>query len=154
MPNPSFEEATLPSWPDYYRPWYSEPLIGAPDQGWGQDPTNPFEGKFCLRITRNKGGYNSFYAYISPQSTHPQRYVFSLYLRGERDGLQVLFGGEAFPWQKATLTTTWRRYSVSGVVPPRADPYNMIQLRLQETGRIWVDAVQMEPGEEPTALEN
>ncbi len=154
LPNPSFEQATLPGWPDYYRPWYSDPLIGSPDAGWGQDASDPYDGKYCLRITRNRTAYNGTYFYISPQHNRPVRYVFSLYLRAERDGMTVLTGGGGFPWQKLTLTTSWQRYQVSAIVPARADRNSFLQVRLTDDGRIWADALQFEPGEEPTAFED
>ena len=153
MPNPSFEEASLPGWPDYFRPWQATPLVGAPDAGWGQDADNPFEGKACLRITTGPKGYNGFYAYLCPQETRPTRYVFSIYLRAERDGMKAMLGGGFFPWQTVTLSTQWQRVQTSGLVPPRADRDSMIQLRLMEPGRIWADAVQVERGEDPTAFE-
>ncbi|MEA3399993.1 MAG: sugar-binding protein [Armatimonadota bacterium] len=153
LPNPSFEDATLPGWPDYYRPWYSEPLIGSPDAGWGQDDTDPWHGQYCLRITKNTPRYNGTYFYIAPQHNRPVRYVFSLYLRAERDGMQVTVGGGGFDWKKLTLTTSWERYHVTGIVPPRADRHTMLQVRLLDDGRIWADALQFEAGEEPTDFE-
>lgn len=125
-----------------------------PSPGWGQDTDQPYKGKTCLRITRNQKAYNGFYAYISPQEARPTRYVFSIALRAERDGMKATFGGGVFPWQTLTLSTQWQRFSVSGIVPARADRDSMIQLRLMEPGRIWADAVQVERGEEPTAFEN
>jgi len=154
LANPSFEEASLPGWPDYYRPWYSYPLIGAEGQGWGQDPVDPVHGKYCLRITRNRRGYNGVYFYISPQHNRATRYVFSFYLRGERTGLRVAAGGTGSKWTLVRTTKSWRRYSLLCLMPARASRYSTLSLRLIDNGRVWVDALQLEQGETPTAFED
>ncbi len=153
-PNPSFEEASLPGWPDYYRPWYSEPLIGNPDAGWRQDTTAPYHGRHCLRITKSDRRYNGFYFYCGPQHNSPTRYVFSVYLRAQRPGLRVYFLAPGFKTRRFALTTDWKRYSFTGVVPARANSHYSIYVRLIDTGVIWADAVQFEIGDEPTAFED
>jgi len=152
-PNPSFEEASLPAWPDYYRPWYSEPLIGNENAGWGQDPTNPYHGKYCLKMTKNRRGWNGLMFYCSPQHDRPTRYVLSVYLRANRDGITVHMSGGGMTRKVVTLTTSWKRYYTVGTIPAKADRHNMFMVRVRDDGIVWADALQLEVGDEPTPFE-
>lgn len=154
--NPGFEEATLPSWPDYYRP-YRGKFVGTPQANWGLETTDPYQGKYCLRMESNEKrtgiGYwgTGFDFYLAPQSDRPTPYTFSMYLKADREGMQV-----QLPWeQKKTPVTAgeWRRYSVSGAIPPRVASYNTFRVLFWGEGTVWADAVQVEKGEKPTPFE-
>ncbi len=85
-----------------------------------------------------------------PELDQPAPYVFSIYMRGEKDGdrafVRVLDQDTTF-----NLTGEWRRYSVKGVFPP--ERYRDRGVLIAPTGNgttIWLDAMQLEVGSEPT----
>jgi len=47
----------------------------------------------------------------------------------------------------------WQRYHLSGVVPARMGLENIFQVRVMDNGTVWADALQLEPGEEPSVFE-
>lgn len=95
-------------------------------------------------------------------------HTFSFYLRAGHEGGEVRFGvysayvagteheRYAPRWrgieEKGTLTTTWRRYTVSGALPPSPGGYYFVRLAMQTPTdtSIWVDAMQVEEGERAT----
>ncbi len=52
------------------------------------------------------------------------------------------------------VTKEWKRYWTSGVLPAKCHKYSHINLELLDEGTIWVDAIQLEQGDEPTTFEN
>jgi len=79
--------------------------------------------------------------------------VYSVYLRAEKEKTPVyLFMGWASSWSTNVLVgTAWQRYAVSGTIPPEFSDYNVFGLC--NYGNVWVDAVQVEQGTEPTEFE-
>ncbi len=127
--NPGFElPPTLPGSPDYY------PGIGNPGQGYyfgqpgalsGLDKINPFEGEYCLRleVDPEKGvrHFNSLGFRLAPQKEKPLPFVFSVYIRADRDGATAHFlrNGSSFgDGKKVALTTEWQRYCKVGKIGP------------------------------------
>jgi hypothetical protein len=51
------------------------------------------------------------------------------------------------------LTTDWKRYSITGVIPARVSEA-IYEVRLREPGVMWVDGVQLERGDAPTEFED
>ena len=52
------------------------------------------------------------------------------------------------------LTTSWQRYSISGVIPAKVrDGYSIFEVRLMERGTMWADNAQLERGGEATEYE-
>jgi len=147
--NPGFELSTLPGLPDYYQVWDGEPLVGAPDSACGLDATDPYEGKVCFRVTRGLG----FRLYLAPQHAEPTNYVFSLYLKGDRDGIPVELRNGTLQRKIVRLSTSWQRYWTTALVPSACDSHNSIYVIKKGEGTIWADAVQFEPGREPTEFE-
>ena len=156
MANPSFEEQSLPLWPKHVVPYrvFGFPPVGDPGALWGLDPAQPFHGRYSLRMRRviqNAdmcwGMYGIGYP---PELDQPTPYVFSIYMRGEKDGdqafVRVLGQDTTFK-----LTADWRRYAVSGVFQPdRYRDRGVLIAPNRNGGIIWLDAMQLEVGTEPT----
>ncbi len=162
VPNPSFEEFSLPGWPHYWKVVNSSfqgpsRRIGGANPQFTLDENQPFHGKSSLRLDAG----SRIYLYLRPGVKTPTDYVLSVYLRGNKPGVKVTFfgGGDAprIPLDQTwTLTTEWKRYSV--VVPIRPDiaAFPMLQVTVPNTppdARVWIDALQLEPGREPTEFE-
>jgi len=156
--NPSFEEATYPGWPDYYIFYGLTRRIGQPDATVALVTNQPYHGKYCLQMASVKPGprsYPSIRFYLAPQPTQPCDYVLSAYLRADRDGVQVGIGQVWNIWKSkiVTLTKDWKRYSISGMLSPGLDEYTTWYLWVPSEGVVWMDAIQMEKGVEPTTFE-
>ena len=177
VPNPSFESFSLPDWPDYYRflppssflKEHISPFLGIPNAPYGLDRSAPFHGKLCARLAaREEAQYNRYprtmpkvFCYLAPQVDRPENYVFSAYIRAERNGARAQFLGTAksangdrlLGNREFTLTTEWQRYSEATVVPPGLDEYTWIGVCVRGEGAVWMDALQFEKGREPTTFE-
>lgn len=158
--NPGFEEASFPGWPDYMIVDTNGPRLGEPgvQADWGQDTANPFEGKACLRMKRyglvSAGPVRSFYSVLSPQVQKATAFVLSAHMRADRDSVKVRFVGTGFGEKEFALTTSWQRYFETGVIPAGLSPYNCIGVAIprRESATVWIDAMQLEVGTDPTPL--
>jgi len=158
LPNPSFEESTLPGWPHYYVQFDFGPvLIGHPGASFQVVTNAPFHGRFCLQLVSTNNQGKGFFFYLGPQVYQPQECAWSLYLRANRDGVKVKIGGKPiggfWPDQQVTLTTAWQRYTVTAIVPPGVPEYNKFSVFVLGEGTVWVDAMQLEKGAVPTDFE-
>jgi hypothetical protein len=165
VPNPSFEEVSVPGWPDYWKytggPAQGE-RIGGPGALWGVDTDRPFHGKHCLRMSvqapeRKTVTYSTFY----PRDSTPQEYCLSWYARASRDVTLVLDLRTAdIHAEEFAVGTEWRRYHARLPIATSAPlPYCTYRFVLSsgkapaaETS-VWLDAVQVERGTEPTEFE-
>ena len=154
VPNPSFEVASLFGGPDYFGFTYSFPRIGNEGAACGLDTAGPFHGKYCVRVTKNRRRYNGFGFRCAPQNERARRYVFSVYLKGSRDGIKAILAGGGFESKTVELTTSWKRYHVAGTIPARVARHQRFGVTIRDDGIMWADAVQLELGEEPTAFED
>jgi hypothetical protein len=162
MINPSFEKQSFQDWPDFVTPYRVEghPAIGEPGVLWSADTEKPFRGKHCLRVTRRTFGDGpicwGFFAIAYPPPVDvPTPYVFSFYARGQKDGDRVFVRVTGMePGEKDVslkLTTEWKRYSVSGrILPDRYRDKSILICPISDGTTLWFDALQMEPGTEPT----
>lgn len=157
LPNPSFETASLPQWPNYIYPLYSKPRMGLPEAGFGQDSDNPYHGEVAVRIVAQDGYGNGFYMKAEPVPQEPTQYTLSLWMRAEKEGMRVEIRPGFWPSETVTLTTEWQRYSTSGVIPEGGMRNNFITLRSvngrANDGTYWVDAMQLEQGPAATDFE-
>ncbi len=166
MPNPSFELMSNPGEPDYIRPsmYLTWPLVGAPGALWGPDTNAPFHGNVCLRLQHQfKSGeapherwrITTGVCYL-PTLSRPTPYVFSVYARAAREGepFLVFVTGDMTPPKPIppwTLTRDWKRYWFSGTV--RAGGPTLVFLgTFNKDAVVWIDAIQMEAGDAPTAF--
>ncbi len=99
LPNSSFEECSLPGWPDYVwvinrkHKFSPENRIGGPAPFFTAVKDNPFHGKLCLRVISEDdipgiGNRDAVSITVSPQVSQPEPYVFSAYMRANRAGCQ------------------------------------------------------------------
>lgn len=166
--NPGFElTPTLPGVPDYYPACGNsgEPLFGQPGALSGLDDTNPFEGRYSLRLGVPPGGAFSALSFkLAPQREQPMPFVFSAYVRADRDGAKAQFlrNGASFGDRKpALLTTEWKRYYKTCEIGPGSTKAYMNSFAIwvrpptgtAEGCTVWIDAIQVEPGAKPTKYE-
>jgi hypothetical protein len=115
---------------------------------WSVDAKEKYEGKNSLRISHMNCRAFSF-QYPAQKG---KDYVFSAYLKSDADGIPVnLYIWEWLGrWHKKTvnLTRQWQRYEIVMSSPERNDLRGVVEPVGE--GTIWIDAVQMEQGREPT----
>jgi hypothetical protein len=151
MPNPSFEDVTSEGSPDYCRL-----SAGATVQ-----EGDALFGKRCVKLEKADGvAYENIHMHCDPQDRNPQTYTLSVYLKGSRDGLDAWLRGMQMNPEKrygenisVRLTTSWKRYSITGVIPAKVSEA-IYEVRLREAGTVWVDGVQLERGDAPTPFED
>ena len=157
-PNPSFEEVTHPDWPDYF--WALGPQtgwehrIGTPEAPAGLSEDTPFHGKRCVFIDTGV----ALYWRIAPQHQTDQPYVLSFYARSDaaepvRVEVRTLGGIKAKQRHVNVQGKEWKRYSARLNVPRKVNAHAAMLLRTRTPGRIYVDAVQLERGTEPTTFQ-
>ena len=152
-PNPSFEEATVPGWPDYLNPqsfrqgWINR--IGTPDAPLAWSEHKPYHGQRCVFVNNHL-----FYMRCVPQHAEAQSYVFSFYARTEAPE-PVRFRIWGLGLKRRTYldvdSSEWKRYHLVLSVPPKANDHSLIFV--QAYGPAYVDAIQLEKGLEPTPFE-
>ena len=159
LPNPSFEEATNPGMPDYYKLYYTKHRIGREDSLSGLTEENPVHGKICMRIHKpGRRSPNALRVKCTPNVPKATQFVFSAYLRSDREGAPVkMSAGSSEKW--VTLTKEWKRYSLEYIIPPNAGRYFgtptiSVGKRKGEWAvngcTVWADALQAEVGAAPT----
>ena len=167
MTNPSFEDVTVPGAPDYWKLVGSTGLtkrIGSPGCPYQVNADNPFHGKVVMKIIAGPDGMRHMQAQMQPQHPQPTAYTLSACMRAEREGMQgrLMASGvrRAGRWEGGvsksfTLTTDWKRYSIKVIIPSQFFPrYNFtVAVPRQKAGAVWVDAVQLEQGEETTEFQ-
>lgn len=161
--NPSFETATVKSWPDYFLTTFfgkrTGPYIGEPGAVWGQDDEFAKFGKYSLKLSTpafGDRGYGRVYWYCAPQTKTPQKYTFSVWIRGSKLGLKVkmrCFGFSGEKLKSLDVDDKWRRYSMTGIIPGSVSQHNSFDIYLETPGKIWIDGIQLEQGEEATEFE-
>lgn len=150
MPNPGFEDAIAEGCPDYCRI----------SNGATLQEGDALFGKRCVRLEKTAAsGYEFIHMHCDPQDQKPQTYTLSLYLKGSRNGLNAWLRGTQMnpekPYGECTtinLTTSWKRYSITGVIPARVSEA-IHEIRLTQPGTMWVDGVQLERGDAATEFE-
>jgi hypothetical protein len=155
--NSSFEKCTLVDWPDLWWPDSSiKPRIGAPGAAWGTTDEDAFHGERCMRIIRPGSENGRVYSTLNHanESVPGATYTLSLYARADEPGrkMMIVLGGRG---TTVELTDEWSRYTATG--PFRGVDYRgrprpvWADLRcLDEEGVYYLDAVQIEPGEQAT----
>ena len=159
LPNSSFEQATVPGWPDYYR--YSGALlrpterIGGASEVWGVDTKQPYHGDSCLRMSCGASHRATYIEYTIDPALTPKAtpFVLSTWLRANRDGVgAILYVSGAGSAKRFSLTKQWQRYSLPVTLPAQTS-YLVIrwyQNQNQENDVLWMDALQLEVGDTPT----
>jgi len=152
LPNPSFEEETTATWPDYC-------LVS---RGVATQRGEALFGEKCLRFENTgKRRYEVMHMHCAPQNDKPLTHTFSLYMKAESAGLQAWIRATQMNPEKTyseckslRLTTSWKRHSITGAIPAKVDDgSSMFEVRLMKPGVMWIDGLQLERGAAPTEYE-
>jgi hypothetical protein len=141
--NSSFEITTTPDIPDGWSRDFWLPPWG--EQVYSIDRTDSYHGKNSLRL-----GHVGKYAqsWRSHTKVFPgKRYTLSVYLKAERDNAKASISIDNIGSRTILVNTEWNRHHLSGLAKA-ADTSAMI--RLESMSVLWIDAVQLEEGPEPT----
>jgi len=159
--NPSFEEATLAGFPDYYWPFDYHGLqggwrhrIGTPDAVIGLTDQKPFHGERCLFMRwREPQGSVGIIFRCAPQHPTEQAYVLSFYARAETsEPVEARFKVYGRSAGRLTIEgTDWKRYSQRLTIPPKADSHSILFMFVG--GPMCIDAMQLEQGQVPTEFQ-
>ncbi|MBI3948362.1 MAG: hypothetical protein HY321_20775 [Armatimonadetes bacterium] len=162
LPNSGFETVSLRGWPDY---WWDSPRIiapayvGAKDSLWGSDETVAFEGKRSLRLVKREGVSllpapwipfpTAFIAYLPVRGAGS--YTLSVYLKADRPnmGASLELGSSS---GKVQVSTDWARYTLTAHDVAEGSQ-TLVQIGPLDEGTLWVDAAQLEAGDQPTEYE-
>ena len=149
LPNPGFEDENTPTWPDYC-------FVSKGVATHGQDALS---GEKCLRFVHTgRPSYEHLQIHCSPQHDEARVHTFSIYLKGDQEGLKAWIRGTQLNPEKqygehtdVTLTTGWKRYTITGMIPAHVtDGSSIFEVRLMEPGTMWADNAQLELGSEAT----
>jgi hypothetical protein len=149
-------------WPVNWSELYSLEIpghIGSEGALWGVDHTVAFEGEHSLRMThpgvRQLGGkHMPCAAQMLPVGTELREgrpYVFSAHMRADRADLVVqVQAGSYGPacGRDLRVGADWSRQVVRATGGFIGEP--AVAIHVCSEGTLWVDAVQFEPGTEPT----
>jgi hypothetical protein len=154
-------------WPLGWTTDWGDPTPGQIDRAdangiWGLDESTAAEGRRSLRIVSpgfaspppKSGGYPQAYHEppVGTRLAKDKPYVLSAYLKADRPNLavQILAGGYGKGLgSEITVSDQWKRYSFT--VRPDSDQWRpFIKFMIYKRGTLWIDAVQFEPGTEPT----
>ena len=164
IPNPSLERQTMPGLPDGVTPYrVSRPAIDEPGCLWAVDEQNPFHGRYSVRMTRDMDRcWGMFFAGYPPNPEVETPYVLSMYLRGGREGdkasvMMIEDAGDRSTCRTVkrgfALTRDWKRYTLPFSTSTGPIPWMRARTFLvypHEGATVWIDALQMEQGTEPT----
>jgi hypothetical protein len=96
---------------------------------------------------------------VHPEAATPTQYVFSAYMKADHDGMEASYFAfdykltGATPRLRVKLTKQWKRYWITGTVPVSASDNPLWGVRTDAVGTMWVDALQIKKGSEPTPFE-
>ena len=154
-PNPSFEDATLPNWPDYIFPARRPrkkgyPRIGTSEATFTMSAKNPYQGKNCLFVDKR-----NFYFKFASRSSFPQHYALSFYARSESaEPVKIIaYTLNVTPRKYMNFSIAgneWKRYSASFQFPAKS---SAILYFIVKGGPVFLDAMQLEKGLKPTEFQ-
>lgn len=160
LPNPDFEDAALPGWPDYWGvashavPTVPSERTGRENAIYSLDSQEPYHGQYSFRI--RQGGY--VYIHLSPQHVCHTPYVWSFWMKTNYpENMTVNLRGNGIPaTARFSPTAEWKRYHIALEIPANAGRHNSYAVRVESEipdACIWIDAMQFELGQEPTNFE-
>lgn len=159
--NGSFEYASNPDIPDYWVGMgrWARSANGIPSDMLTKANVKAFTEKFCVDGKTAFHGSKSlrveapFFAASSSMDVAPEKdYVISVYLKSSRDNmiaeLSAVYMDRDKPYmiQEISVSTEWKRYELK--LPKY--PYGKLSplIKPLDSGKLWVDAVQIEEGSE------
>ncbi|MFA6566768.1 MAG: prolyl oligopeptidase family serine peptidase [Victivallales bacterium] len=153
--NSSFEQCTLDDLPDYWgcNHWgISDPYWVTHFEEWvknyGVDRQSAFDGRRSMRIHNPFDKIDTGGLLLRSTSLGTKvkvKYTFSAYLKSQTPGMKVSFNG-----REIVLTDQWQRYSNPFVNKGRGLGDDVIGVYPLTKGVFWVDAAQLEEGENLT----
>jgi len=148
--NSSFERARMPGWPDCWFPVTTWIDIPPSPRACGQDGTNPFHGKQCLRVVRD-ARFMTYLVSTGLDAPPGTPYTVSAWMRSEKPGykLRLYWGGG---YGEFVLTGQWERYTFT-VTEPKRSRYIQIWPWASGDNVLYLDAVQLEQGVKATEYE-
>ncbi len=161
--NGSFEYASNPDIPDYWTGMgrWTRSNIGIPKNYLTEKGIKDFIKKFYLDDRVAYDGKRSlrveapfFVSSTSMFVSAKKDYVISVYLKSSRDNMQVdlsaVYTDREKPYRTTRIAVSkdWKRYQIA--LP--GYPYNKVAMMVKplDVGKLWVDAVQIEDGLQPT----
>ena len=97
--------------------------------------------------------------HCDPQDRAPQTCTLSVHLKADRAGLRAWLRGTQMNPEKPygecadmVLGTNWTRHAITGAIPAKVSEA-IYEVRLRESGTLWVDGVQLERGTVPTEFD-
>jgi len=163
--NGSFEYASNPDIPDYWTGMgrWTRSCNGMSGEALTEDNINDFIEKFYLDDTTAFEGKRSLRVespfFISNNSMDVEEnsdYTISVYLKSSRENMQVDLSAvfqdrnKIFTNKTISVSKEWKRYQIK--LPDY--PHNKLSIMVKplDSGKLWVDAVQIEDGLEATAF--
>ena len=153
--NPSFEEATFPGWPDYFKP--IQYTLASCGKHFVLDSEDAFHGKRSLKLISDGRRVPTLYFHQGdsnlndPYTGDPKvEYVLSAYLRADHDGVRVRMKAKT-RYGDVKLSTSWKRYTWKVTLPSRI--YFICNPTRKGPAVVWIDALQLENGDRPTEFE-
>ena len=153
--NPSFERDVpggFTGWPANWMPfdgYLPSGFVGDPAGIWAVDTNQFYAGKRSLRVTGTQAMIYGPYAPLPPGD-----YVVSAWIKSDQEGAQCFVQMYDLPGGKNrwTIGRDWKRYEFHFILHNSGD----FQLKLFPLmgARIWLDAVQLEPGSVATEFED
>lgn len=154
-PNPSLEEESIRGRPDYWRqtgtplkPWER---IGGSNQVWGLTTNTPYHGAKCLEMI-SEGTWRFVYLNLCPRHRTPEKYVFSAWLRADRDGVTAKLRAGKKGDTSFQIDRQWQRCSVAFEAGSGASMLG-VHFVADAGATVWVDALQIERGDKATEFE-
>ncbi len=164
--NGGFEGAEwLRGWPEGWDNSYTligrPGTVGSPNQLWGLDRAEAWEGQTSLRLA-NPGETTALpigaiarsssvvQALVGATLTAGTSYTLSAYVKADRDEYRILVVPGMWACAKyVAVSDEWARISVTCSSASDVSEAYVI-LRTTEPGTLWIDGVQFEAGSEPT----
>ena len=161
--NGSFEYASNPDIPDYWvgmgrwtrsangipSEMLNEQDVKASAERFFLDDSTAYDGKRSLRIQ------SPFFASGSSMDVTPEKdYVISAYLKSSRENMMVAFSAvfmdrdKPYLTQEIAVSTDWKRFELK--LPKYPNPKLSMMVKPLDSGKLWIDATQIEDGLEAT----
>lgn len=152
VPNPSFEDARLPGWPDYWQPRgfdraiLAKHRLGMPGSPWQLDDDHPFHGRVSLRMAPAAGATASTpyqRAGFGIPAEEGQRFEFTAWLRAGNEHTPVRVVLRGLGAKTFQVGREWTRVEMSGVKtnPLSAAYRDFTAITISAPATIWIDAV-------------
>jgi hypothetical protein len=127
--------------------WFDNSDWADLDVKYAQDGTNPHGGAFCQRIKIGAIRFGQVQFAQNVVVSAGKRYTTAVWMRASKPvevtfGLRALAGGELYGAGKASLTTAWKRYEVTGTVSQPGENFFLV-IVAQPDVTVWLDDAEL-----------